>query len=281
MSKKFVIKLISTLPILIFIILITGCSGAKETTSYWRTNEIKIDGDISDWQNTLESVPDKNFAVGFKNDDKFLYISLIVNDRMKIMQMFRTGFITWFTPAGENGKAFGIKFPLSNKDLEGEQPQEMNMENFQRDNGDNSGNIEKRFVQMLNRQKELEIVNKDKFPLNLLSPENKEGIRAKLGYNANRLVYELQVPLTGDGKYSFPVEAVPGEKVNIRFETEKIDLESSRGSMREGESMPRGSGQMRGGGQRGGGKMRQGMPGFQNSEPINYSFDVLLQQQPK
>ena len=267
-----------SIAIFLFVIVAAGCSSVKETTSNWRTNEIKIDGDISDWQNTLESVPDKNFAVGFKNDDKFLYISLITNDRMKIMQMFRTGFITWFTPTVGSGKIFGIKFPISNKEMEGEQPQEMNRENFQRDNGDN---MEKRFAKLLSQQQELEIVNKDKFPMNLLSLENKEGIRAKLGYYANHLVYELQVPLASSGNYSFPVDVAPGEKVNIRFETEKIDLESSRGSMREGESMPRGGGQMRGGGQRGGGRMRQGMPGFQNSEPINYSFDVVLQQPPK
>ena len=276
--KRYIRMIGLSISIFLFVIVAAGCSGAKETTSNWRTNEIKIDGDISDWQNTLESIPDKKFAVGFKNDDKFLYISLITDDRAKIMQMLRTGFITWFTPFGGNGKTFGIKFPLSNKDFEGEQSQSMNKENFQRGNGDN---MEKQFIQLLNQQTELEIINKDKFPLNLLSLENQEGIKVKLGYYANNFVYELQVPLSGNGKYSFPVEAAPGEKVNIRFETEKIDLENSRGSIRESESMPRGGGQMRGGGQRGGGRMRQGMSGSQNSEPINYSFDVVLQQPPK
>lgn len=73
--------------IFLFVIVADGCSGVKETTGSWRNNEIKIDGDISDWQNTLESVPDKKFAVGFKNDDKFLYISLITGDRMKITHL--------------------------------------------------------------------------------------------------------------------------------------------------------------------------------------------------
>ncbi|OGU98055.1 MAG: hypothetical protein A3J84_06245 [Ignavibacteria bacterium RIFOXYA2_FULL_37_17] len=261
------------LSIILFILVISGCGSVKETTSVWKDNEIKIDGDISDWQNALISIPDKKFAVGFKNDDKFLYISLITDDRMKIMQMLREGFITWVTPNEGDGKTFGVKFPLSNKDMEGEQLQSMNREPFQRDNRDN---MEKQFVRLLNRQNELEIINKDKFPLSLMPLENKEGIKVKLGYTANNFVYELQIPLTTGENYSFPVNAAPGGKVSIRFETEKMDLENSRGAMREGGAAPRSGGQMPGG-QRGAGRMGQGMPGLQNSEPINYSFDVILQ----
>ena len=264
-------------PLILLIIVISGCSSVKETISIWRNNEIKIDGDISDWQNNLISIPDKKFAVGFKNDDKFLYISLITDDRMKIMQMLRTGFITWFTPDDGNGKTFGVKFPLSNKDMEGEQLQNMNREPFQRNNRDD---MEKQFAGLLNQQKELEIINKDKFPLSLMPLENKEGIKAKLGYIADNFVYELQVPLIAGGNYSFSIDAAPGGKVNISFETEKMDLENPRGAMREGGAAPRGGGQMPGG-QRGASRMGQGMPGLQSSEPINYSFNVILQQPPK
>ena len=67
-----------SIAIFLFVIVAAGCSSVKETTSNWRNNEIKIDGDISDWQNTLQSISDKKFAVGFKNDDKFLYT--VTND---------------------------------------------------------------------------------------------------------------------------------------------------------------------------------------------------------
>ncbi|NJD21338.1 MAG: hypothetical protein FIA82_01530 [Melioribacter sp.] len=274
-SKGYIRKTGCTIAVFLFIIVAASCSSVKETTSIWSSNEIKIDGDISDWQNSLASIPDKKFAVGFKNDDKFLYVSLITDDRMKIMQMLRNGFITWFTPDGKSDKTFGVKFPLSNKDLKDEQIQNMNRENFQPDN------MEKQFAQLLIRQKELEIINNDKFPLSLMYLENKEGIKAKLGYTENNFVYELQVPLKAGGNYTYQIAATPGGKVTIRFETEKIDSENIRNTMKERSSMPAGDGEIPSAQRKGSGRMQPGMRGFQKLEPINYSFDVVLQQPPK
>ena len=275
MKSQLLKKIKISLTMIFIIILSLSCSGGKEIVGNWRTQEIKIDGDISDWQNSLVSIPDKKFAVGFKNDDKFLYVSLITDDRMKIMQMLRNGFITWFTPDGKSDKTFGVKFPLSNKDLKDEQFHNMNRENFQLDN------MEKQFAQLLIRQKELEIINNDKFPLSLMYLENKEGIKAKLGYAENNFVYELQVPLKAGGNYTYQIATTPGGKVTIRFETEKIDSENIRNTMKERSSMPTGDGEIPSAQRKGSGRMQPGMRGFQKLEPINYSFDVVLQQPPK
>ncbi len=269
-SKGFIGKIGFSIAIFLTVIVVVGCSSVKETTSNWRNNEIKIDGDISDWQNTLEAIPDKNFAVGLKNDDKFLYISFITDDRMKIMQMFRNGFITWLTPNGDNGKKFGIKFPLSNKEKGTTQFHDVNREMIPQEN------IEKIITKLLNEQKEFKIINKDKFPLNLFFLENTEGIKLALGYKANNFVYELQIPLASSN-YSTKINSLPGDKVIVYFETEKSEFENTNGRAPESDGqMPGGQ---RGGGQRGGGRMRQGVPGLQNSEPIDYSFNVLLQKQ--
>jgi len=277
MYSKKLIRIV-VLSIAIFLFVIAGCSSVKETTSFWNNYEIKIDGDISDWQNSLMSIPDKKFAVGFKNDDKFLYVSLITDDQMKIMQMLRNGFITWFTPDGKSDKTFGVKFPMSNNDLKEEQLNNMNRENFLLDKRDN---LEKQFTQLINQQKELEIINKEKFPLSLMPLVNKEGIKAKLGYSENNFVYELQVPLKTDENYTYQIGTTPGGKVNIRFETEQIDSENIRNAMKERSSMQRGEGDIPSAQREGTGRMRQGSAGFQKQEPINYSFDVILQQQPK
>jgi len=277
-SKGYIRKTGCIIATFLFIVVVASCSSVKETTSIWSSNEIKIDGDISDWQNSLVSIPDKKFAVGFKNDDKFLYVSLITDDRMKIMQMLRNGFITWFTPDGKSDKTFGVKFPLTNKDLKDEQFQSMNRENFQLDNRDN---MEKQFTQLLILQKELEIINNDKFPLSMMYLENKEGIKAKLGYTENNFVYELQVPLKTGGNYTYQIATTPGGKVTIRFETEKIDSENIRNTMKERSSMPTGDGEIPSAQRKGSGRMQPGMRGFQKLEPINYSVDVILQQPPK
>ncbi len=273
-SKRSIRRIGLSISIFLFVIVAAGCSSVKETTSSWRNNEIKIDGNISDWQNTLEGIPDKKFAVGFKNDDKFLYISLITDDRAKIMQMLRAGFIAWLTPNGDDDKKFGIKFPLSNKEIGAAQFQGMNREMILPEN------TEKIITQLLNEQKEFKIINKDKFPLNLLSLENTEGIKLGLGYKANNFVYELQIPLASSN-YPTKINSFPGDKINVRFETEKTEFENAFGRMPESEVTPRGGTQMPGGGQRGSGRMGQGMPGLQKPEPINYSFDVILQQPPK
>jgi hypothetical protein len=272
-SKGYIRRIGFPISIFLFVIIAAGCSSVKETTSSWRNNEIKIDGDISDWQNTLESIPDKKFAVGFKNDNNFLYICLITDDRMKIMQMFRNGFITWLTPNGDDEKKLGIKFPISNKEIGVAQFQGMNREMIP------SENIEKIITQLLNEQKEFKIINKDKFPLNLFSLENTEGIKLGLGYKANNFVYELQIPLASSN-YPTKINSFPGDKINVRFETEKTEFENAIGRMPESGVTPRGGGQMPSG-QRGSGRMKQGMPGLQKPEPINYSFDVILQQPPK
>ncbi len=276
-SKKLARKIVISISIFLFVI-VNGCSSVKETASSWRNNEIKIDGDISDWQNSLVSIPDKKLAVGFKNDDKFLYISLITDDRVKVMQMLRGGFITWFIPNGRSDKTFGVKFPLANKDLLSEELNNMNRETFQQEN---RGNMEKQLSRLLIQQKEFEVINKDKFPLSLMYLENKEGIKVKLGYTENNFVYELQVPLISGENYTYTIKAAPGEKVNIRFETEQFDSENIRNAIKERGTMQRGEGDIPSAQREGSGRMRQGMPGFQKLDPINYSFDVILQQSPK
>jgi len=258
----------------LFVVAAAGCGSVKETTSNWTNNEIKIDGNILDWQGQLETVPDKKFAVGFKNDNNFLYISLITDDRMKIMQLFRNGFITWLIPDGNEDKKFGIKFPLSNKDINLPQPQGMNREMMPMENNENI------IAKLLNEQKEFEIINKDKFPLNLLSIENTEGIKLGLGYKANNFVYELRIPLAAS-KYQTKINSSSGDKLVIHFETEKAEFENGMGRRPENGGMPRGGGQMPGGSHRGGsgaGQMRQGIS---KPEPIDYSFTIILQKQPK
>lgn len=272
-SKRYIRRIRFSIAIFLFVIVVPGCSSVKETTSSWRNNEIKIDGDILDWQNTLEAIPDKKFAVGFKNDDKFLYISLITDDRMKIMQMFRNGFTIWLTPYGDNDKKFGIKFPLSNKENGAAQFQDMNREMIPPEN------IEKIITKLLSEQKEFKIINKDKFPLNLFSLENTEGIKLALGYKANNFVYELQIPLAASN-YPTKINSLPGDKVIVYFETEKSEFENTIGRAPESEVTQRGGTQMPGSGQRSGRGMESKMPGNFKQEPIDYSFNVFLQKQP-
>jgi hypothetical protein len=268
--------------------------------SSYQNGDIKIDGDISDWGKNIQKIPDNNFSLGFKNDDKFLYIALMTEDRSKIFQMFRAGFIVWLEPESGDYKTFGIKYPLPGD--QGDMPQmpEANAEGMNRDGadreGENRGGMDRErmprenmFDKMLITQNEFEVVNKDKYPLIALPIANKEGIETKLAFQGERLVYELKIPLADNKQYSFVAGALPGDKIKIGFETEQVEKPKSgedRSGMKmsgEGGEEP-GEGDMAGGGGRGGGRRGGGMrPGGKfgaRTAPLNYTVELSLVKQP-
>ncbi|MCL6097639.1 MAG: hypothetical protein M1391_03580 [Bacteroidetes bacterium] len=283
--NKIILKILSFAAVTLLVAVVSGCSSGKEMTSSWQQEQIQMKGDLSFWRNKVFEIPDKKFGVGFANDDKFMYVCLTTDDRSKIFQMFRNGFIVWLEPVSGDNKTFGIKYPLVN--IMDKQPQmdestreEMSAQNNQRS-----------FGRMLENQNEFEIVNQDKYPLLALPLVNREGIEAKLSFLDGRLVYELKVPLVVSKQYSIAAGALPGEKIRVRFETlvMNADKRGQRTSGFEpsgnGERSPEGGeGEMpRGGarsGRRGEGGMRPGMGRSGMSEPINYTVDLLLEKAP-
>jgi len=283
-SERLVFFIIS----LVFGIIVTGCGSSEQFISTWQNHEIKINGDPSEWKNSLHQIPDKKIFVGFKNDDKFLYLCLTTNDRAKVMQMLRAGFITWFEPVNDNYKPFGISFPQPNIFSDQQELRQSNLgikneSSSQEENPDNFMN------KMIIQQTQFEIVNKEKYPMMALPLINKEGIEVKLSIKDNFFVYELKVPLAVGNDYSYTAGVTPGNKIKVRFETEKMEVtrnESSYQGERSPDSdvgqMPRGTGG--GGGMRGRGGhsgVRSGGKGINNSDPLNYSIDLKLENAPK
>lgn len=256
--------------LLLSFILLSGCSGEQELLSNWTNQKIKIDGETSDWQNNLEYLKDENVALGFKNDNKFLYICLTTNDFTKVFPMLRGGFITWFEP-GNSGRTIGVKYPIHNNSYNNQVPNS-NEEIYNRQN---PGEFISR---ILDRQNELQILNENKQLLTDLPINNKEGIEAKLGYHSDRFIYELKIPIS-DSKYAYKISAVPGEKLKIKFETEEPDRKNFS---REREGM-RMSGHEEGerqefGGERSEGGRRFGMRNDSRGslEPLNFTVQVTL-----
>jgi hypothetical protein len=270
MLKPYFIK-IMTFSILFSFLLFAGCSSDKELLSNWTDQEITIDGEISDWQNNLQYFPDDNIALGFKNDNKYLYICLTTNDLTKIFPMFRSGFIIWFEPEN-SGKTIGIKYPFHDILTSDER---MPPPNDQMNGGENREDL---INKMLLKQNEILILNEDKNPVTDFPIENKEGIKAKLGYHSDSFIYELKVPLSVN-KYAYQISAAPGEKLKIKFETEESDRKNfKRGN---GMMMPPegGEGGERGGGFGGerqhpeGGRQRMDRGSF---KPIDFSTEITL-----
>ncbi|MFA7420659.1 MAG: hypothetical protein WCZ90_13320 [Melioribacteraceae bacterium] len=267
-------KIFTFITIAITSLIISSCGSSAIVQSSLKTNEIKIDANVADWQSNLKHFPDQKIWLGFSNDDKYFYLCLATEDRMKAMQMLRNGFITWFIPSSGSENTFGIKYPLPNKNIPREQMQNMGKDMMQQ------GGLDKIAEMMIERQNEIQILNSDKYSLSLLPVENRDGIKAKLGYSEGKFVYELQVPLAVHEDFAFQIAAMPGDDFQVKFETEQAEAASAG---RSGGGMPGGSGEG-GGGQRGGGGMggmRQGAGGgnmqrFQMPEPLNFSTDVKL-----
>ncbi len=240
-------------------ITLSACSSSEKLQSGWSQTAIAVDGNYSDWQNSIQPIENKKVSVAFKNDDKFLYICLVTEDRAKAFQFMRGGFITWFIP--ENSKAtFGIKFPLAGQMANRDQKQQFNREMFQ------PGNLDKMVNQFLERQNEFQIINAEKYPITLLPIINNQGIKAKLGYTEGKFVYELQVPLGVHDNFDYQIASIPGESLTVRFETEEIE----GGGMQRSGLMQQGSG---------GGQMRGNRPGaglMQMMEPFNHSVEIKL-----
>lgn len=262
-------------------IALSACSPGKQMTSNWQQEQIQMKGDLSFWRSKVFEIPDKKFGVGFANDDKFMYVCLTTDDRSKIFQILRNGFIVWFEPESGNYKPFGIKYPLVNVFDKPQQPEQFNGTEMPGEN------VQRNFSKMLENQNEFEVVNEDKYPLLALPLVNKEGIEAKLSISDGRLIYELKVPLAAAKQYSFAAGAMPGEKIKVRFETLQASADKRERSSgfeagdREGRSPEGGEGDMPRGGARGGrrgeGGMRQGMGRSGTSDPINYTIDLQLE----
>lgn len=262
--------MISSLFIIVF--SLSGCSSTAELQSGWDAGAVKIDGNISDWENGLHPVKDEGVSLGFKNDDKYLYICLVTNDRAKIMQMMRAGFIVWFTPQSGNPETFGIKYPMPPSLLGKDERESFNKELYQRGSRDNV------FDKMLKEKKEFQIINTDDFPLGQYPINNNIGIKPKLSFNDERFVYELKVPLTSGNNNMYSLGSKPGEELSIKFETVEMDLESmrglgNRGGMRPGNGMGNEGSENEG---RGGFGRGRGNGGFAKSEPFNYSVNIRL-----
>lgn len=263
------------LPVIVSsIFLINGCAAGSKMNSLWQNSEIKIDGDASEWNKSIQQIPDKKISLGFRNDDKFLYVCLASEDRLKIMMITRAGLIVWFEPESGDKNKFGIRYPMMITPSTSMQMPEMNRV------GGHDANLDNIINKMLEQQNEFQIINKDKFPLTALPIVNNEGIEVKLGYRSNQFVYELKVPLATNTNFSYAVDTLPGEKIKIKFETEEFSSESIHGAG-GGGGMPSGGGRHGGAaGRPGGGGMRPGMGGANMLEPLNYTVEINLETPP-
>lgn len=247
-------------------VFFTGCGSTIELTSTPTTNKINIDGNASDWGTNLKYLSDEHVAVGVSNYDDYLFLCLTTNDMSKVMPMFVGGFTVWIEDENNDEKTIGIKYPLHN--IVTESRIMINPEEFR---GRGRGMM---IDKMIKNQNEIRILNKDNFPVTVISTTNSSGLTARVGFINDQFVYELRVPLKIDEQNKYGINAVTGDKLLVKFETQKPDRGNFNGESREGGMRPGGMGGFPGGGQRG--DMRPGGQEGRSFEPIDFSIEVTL-----
>jgi len=241
---------------------LTGC-GDQNINSQWKTQNIVIDGNDSDWGNSLKLYDKLNALVGVQNDDKFLYLCLVTTDQQLQNKILRRGLTIWFDKTGSNDKKFGIKYPIGFSGMKG---QNMPGENTGIERPDATG--ERPTQQEVNQR-----ILKNQTDMEFVGAKNEEiripvaqlkGVELKLGMNDNRLVYEMRIPLSHAGGFDYAINADTGTVVSVGLETGKMNLNTDN---RRGVQRPDGGGEggygggMGGGDDFGGGEMGGGRRG--------------------
>ncbi len=254
--------LISSLFILT--VLMTGCSSTVELTSTPVQGPISINGDAADWGTNLKYIPDEKAAVGISNDNNYFYLCLTTGDMGKVMPMFAGGFTVWLENESNNNAEIGVKYPLHN--IVNESRIMVNPGEF-REKG--SSMI---ISQMIKDQNEIRILNKDDYPLTVISTSDSSGLKAAIGFNNDQFIYELRVPLKVDAQNKYGIDAKPGDKLLVKLETEKPE----RGNFGGGDGMRPPGGEMGGGFPGGNRGMRPGEGGRNSFEPVDLTLEVTL-----
>lgn len=247
--KKFMI--ITFLNALVFII--AGCASPL-LESIWCATNITIDGKSTEWD-AIVQYSDKNnkqVGIGLMNDEKYLYVCIVSNDRDMARQALLFGFTATFKPKSGHGKGLGIHYPIGMA-KNGRLPM---MRGREEETGDANN---ERFAQSLVG---MEIIDPKEGESRGLSKTTAEsfGIHVCILPSRDNFVYEMQIPLNADSVCAFAIGAGNDSLVKVRLETSKPDMGPSQDGGKRGP--PPGMGGQGGGmppqgGSRGGGG---GMP---------------------
>lgn len=241
---------------LMFIILLSsiglGCGGSLKLDSQWRDRVISVDGKHEEWQEGMNFVEKENVAVGFFNDEDYLYISMTTSNRDIQRQFMAMGFTIWFDPDGGKKKEFGVLFPVG--------MMEMGMMMRGRGQSQDIETLRENFKKSLN---DLEIFMPEEKEPRRMPVADATGIEVKVGDSFEQLVYEIKVPLYKSEIHPYAIAAKADKPIGVGFETAQLDREKMRERMGRGGMGGRPPGGGRGGGRggRGGGGGRGGFGG--------------------
>jgi hypothetical protein len=245
------IKIILSVGLLLFSFI--GCSSSELMISKVPKTKIVVDGNHEDWNGKLKYFEDEKAAIGFQNDEDYLYFCLVTADKANAKKIMALGLTVWFQPSGDE-ETIGLVYPLRMDNISPKSLMGMNRNN----NGDSD--FDMTVFAMMQNQGELELINDDDEILYSAALGSNEGFKIKVAAVNQQFVYEAQVPIGNNELAQIPINVFPNEKINVEFETGEINFDEMRGSGgMQGQGMGKGGGGgMQGGGQGGRGSMQSG-----------------------
>lgn len=276
-----------SLLIIVIIPFFLSCSSLEKIDSKFKNKEIIIDGLDNEWEDAFYYYPDFRIMIGFKNDDKNLYLCLKTADSEVFHKIIFNGLTLWINDKDDDSKTFGIHYPIGMINDYGNSEKPKNDEIRESESN-------KKFDNMLLSMDLLYNESVDKENITLSNLSNKYNINAVLKKDDGVIVYELAIPLTSD-KMKINVKDLKLGYLSLGFETgefkknSNIKRNSNDGDFGSG-MMPGGNqginsggmngmGGSRGMGARGGGNRNAKMGGPNASKasgPLKVWFDVKL-----
>ena len=188
--------------LLISAVCITGCGGSEAIVSERLHDAITIDGKDDDWHDHRMLMLDDGLGVAAKNDDMFLYVLIKVANRDQIFPWMHGRIITWFDPAGNDEKTFGIQFPLPTTHPPGDRESNVT-------SATDPFNVDQREFTLY------ESGEKEGIQISLFESK---GLELHCGNVSGTLVYEMKVPLHGSKEIPYAMNA-KGPVIGVGFET--------------------------------------------------------------
>ncbi|MCJ7679566.1 MAG: hypothetical protein MUP70_02475 [Candidatus Aminicenantes bacterium] len=203
------------LSIMIVLIAAVGFAAKNVLTSEWAAAPQKIDGVSTDWEG-LQMYTEKKVEadIGFRNDEKYLYILFTFNNLKNLSSLQGTGMTIYFNKDGKKKKNIGINF------LTKSIPPDEFIAMYEKQQGPLTEEQKTQFRgQKAFTVYEYEI--KSKKSEENLAVATGEGIRPavfRLKNEQKKVVYEFAVPLEKAVDMAPGVGANPGDALMIGFE---------------------------------------------------------------
>lgn len=245
---------------LFVIIAATAQPRTKNNTLQAPPADIKVDGDLKEWGDSLRYFnEEKKLNYTLANDKENLYVTMRLNDRSEQTRVLGAGLTLSIDTKGKKKGTFMLTFPMAEA---GDKP---NMAMMARKPGEENVTQEDRDQLLrarLTKLREIKVVGFKDIEGDVITTTNTYGIKAAINYDANGyLVYEASVPLKFFGDYKADKDQWAFNlKINGLTKPEIKEGSPGAGGPPGGGmgGGMRGGGGMGGGGRRGGGGMRGG-----------------------